>query len=61
MSGLAQTRHFTHFQFNVGIKHAVGEDAALGQEAAVLIEAIQRLVQAVADGWNQRIFLGRQM
>ena len=57
----AVARDFAHLQFDVGIKHGVGEDAALGQECAILVQVFQRLIQAVAHGWYLCIFLGRQM
>ena len=59
--GLTQTRDLTHFEFNVSVEHAVGEDAALGQEAAVCVEAVERLVLAMANRWHQSVFFRRQM
>ena len=59
--GLTEAGDFAHLQFNVGVQHRVGEHAALGQERAVLVQVVQRLVQAVTHGRDLGIFLGRQM
>ena len=37
---------FRGLEFDVGIEHGVGEHAAFGQERTVLVQALQRLVQA---------------
>src|SRR6185369_12603479 len=57
----AETGHFLHLQLDIGVDHGVGEHAAFGQEAASLVQVFQRLVQAVADGRNLRVFLRRQV
>ena len=42
----AEPRDFLHLQLDVGIDVGVGEDAALGQERAALVEVVERLVEA---------------
>jgi hypothetical protein len=59
--GHAEARDFVHLQLDVGVEHVVGEHAALGQEGAVLVQVLQRLVQAVADGRHQLVFFRRQV
>ena len=61
MGGLAQTRHFAHFEFDIGFEHALGERAALGQESVVGSQAVQCLVQAVADGRDHCVLFRRQV
>ena len=61
MGSLAQTRHFAHFEFDIGFEHALGEHAALGQEGMVGSEAIERLIQAVAHGGDHCVLFWRQV
>eukprot|EP00042_Codosiga_hollandica_P061003 m.922406 g.922406 ORF g.922406 m.922406 type:complete len:463 (+) comp98226_c0_seq1:811-2199(+) len=61
MRGHAEAGHFLHLQLDVGVDVGVGEHAALGQEGTVLVQVVQGLVQAVADGRDLRVFLGRQV
>ena len=58
MSGLSKASHFSHFEFNVSINHAVSEHTTLSQECTVFVQILQSLIQAVANGWDQCIFLG---
>ena len=53
--------HLLHLQLDVGVDVGVGEHAALGQEGAVLVQVVERLVQAVADGRDLRVLFRRQV
>ena len=57
----AEARDFLHLQLDVGVDVGVGEHAALGQERAVLVQVVERLVEAVADGRDLRVFFRRQV
>src|SRR5687767_12102918 len=46
----AEARDFLRLQLDVGVEERVGEDAALREERTVLVEVVERLVEAVADG-----------
>ena len=61
VGGHAEARDFLHLQLDVGVDVGVGEDAALGQEGAALVEVVERLVEAVADGRDLRVFFRRQV
>ena len=41
----AETRDFFHLELDIGIKHVVTEDTALGHKCTVLVEVVQRLVK----------------
>jgi hypothetical protein len=41
----AQTRDILHLQFDVGIDHVIAEYATGGEELAILVKVIQRLVE----------------
>ena len=59
--GHAEAGDFLHLQLDVRIDHGIGEHAALGQEGTVLVQVLQGLVQAVADGRDLRVLFRRQV
>jgi hypothetical protein len=54
--GHANAVDFVHLQFDEGIDPVVGEDTALGQELAVLVQGSQGLFQRGADGRRKRVY-----
>ena len=45
MRGHAEASHFLHLQFDIGVNHGVAEYTAAGQELAVLVQILERLVE----------------
>src|SRR5690606_4850635 len=61
VGGHAQTLHFAFLLGQVGIDHVVAEHAAAGQELAVLVQRLERLVQRRAHGRDLGVFFRRQV
>ena len=45
MGGHAKPRHFFHLEFDVAIYHIIRKHATPGKKVAILIQAIQCLIQ----------------
>jgi hypothetical protein len=61
MRGHAQLRDLLHLERDVAVDDVVGEDAAGGQELAVLIQFVQRLIQRIADLRDGLLLFRRQV
>ena len=48
----AEARDFLHLEFDVGVNHLVGEHAAAGEEFAIFVQIVERLVERRAHRWN---------
>jgi hypothetical protein len=61
VGGHAEARDLLHLQRDVGVDHVVAEHAAAGQELAILVQVLERLVERRAHGRDLRVFFRRQV
>ena len=57
----AEARHFLMLERQVGVDHFVGENATAGQELAIFVKILKRLIKRMTDGWDLRVLFGGQI
>src|SRR3984885_7303786 len=61
MRGVLEADDFGHLQIDISVDEVVVEHAAGLEEAAVLVELLERLAERAANGWNLLQLLRREI